>query len=184
MSEPQYVFTMHRLDKVHPPDKVILKEVSLSFIYGAKIGVLGVNGAGKITLLRIMAGIETSSAATARAGARAPRVGLLEQEPLLDRGQGRAREHRAGRWRDQLALTARYDEIGAKFAEPMDADEMQDAPRRASDVQDEIERANAWDTRPQGRDRHGRAALPAGRCRRRPRSRAARSGGWRCAGCC
>ncbi len=143
MSEPQYVFTMHRLDKVHPPDKVILKEVSLSFIYGAKIGVLGVNGAGKSTLLRIMAGIEPSSAGTAQLAPGA-RVGLLEQEPLLDADldvRGNIEQGLA----DQLALTARYAELGAKLAEPLDADQMQDVLDEFQRVQDEIERVNAWD---------------------------------------
>jgi energy-dependent translational throttle protein EttA len=143
MSEPQYIFTMHRLDKVHPPDKVILKDVSLSFLYGAKIGVLGINGAGKSTLLRIMAGQEATSSGLAQLAPGAT-VGLLEQEPGLDpdldvRGsieQGLA---------DQLALTARYAEIGAQLGEPMDPDAMQELLDEFQRVQDEIERVNAWD---------------------------------------
>ena len=143
MSEPQYIFTMHRLDKVHPPDKVILKDVSLSFLFGAKIGVLGINGAGKSTLLRIMAGREPTSSGVAQLAPGAT-VGLLEQEPGLDpeldvRGnieQGLA---------DQVALTARYAEIGATLAEPMDPDEMQELLDEFQRVQDEIERVNAWD---------------------------------------
>ena len=143
MTEPQYVFTMHRLDKVHPPDKVILKDVSLSFIYGAKIGVLGINGAGKSTLLRIMAGQEPSSSGTAQLAPGA-RVGLLEQEPRLDPAldvRGNIEQGLA----DQLALTARYAELGARLGEPLEPDEMQDTLDEFQRVQDEIERVNAWD---------------------------------------
>jgi ATP-binding cassette ChvD family protein len=143
MSEPQYIFTMHRLDKVHPPDKVILKDVSLSFLYGAKIGVLGINGAGKSTLLRIMAGQEPTSAGVAQLAPGAT-VGLLEQEPRLDPDldvRGNIEQGLA----DQLALTARYAELGAKLAEPMDPDEMQDLLDEFQRAQDDIERLNAWD---------------------------------------
>ena len=134
---------MHRLDKVHPPDKVILKDVSLSFLHGAKIGVLGVNGAGKSTLLRIMAGTEQTSSGLAQLAPGA-RVGLLEQEPTLDPAldvRGNIEQGLA----DQLALTARYAEIGAKLAEPMEPDQMQDLLDKFQRVQDEIERLNAWD---------------------------------------
>ena len=143
MSEPQYIFTMHRLDKVHPPDKVILKDVSLSFLYGAKIGVLGINGAGKSTLLRIMAGREPTSSGVAQLAPGAT-VGLLEQEPALDPDldvRGNIEQGLA----DQLALTARYAEIGARLAEPMDPDAMQDLLDEFQQIQDEIERVNAWD---------------------------------------
>jgi energy-dependent translational throttle protein EttA len=143
MSEPQYIFTMHRLEKVHPPDKVILKDVSLSFLYGAKIGVLGINGAGKSTLLRIMAGQEPTSSGVAQLAPGAT-VGLLEQEPTLDPDldvRGNIEQGLA----DQLALTARYAELGTKLAEPMEPDAMQDLLDEFQRVQDEIERVNAWD---------------------------------------
>ncbi len=143
MSEPQYIFTMHRLDKVHPPDKVILKDVSLSFLYGAKIGVLGINGAGKSTLLRIMAGHEATSSGVAQLAPGAT-VGLLEQEPGLDPDldvRGNIEQGLA----DQLTLTARYAEIGAQLSQPMDPDAMQGLLDEFQRVQDEIERVNAWD---------------------------------------
>src|ERR1700757_5123646 len=79
----QYVFTMYRLSKVYPPDREVLKDISLSFFPGAKIGVLGYNGAGKSTVLRIMAGVETEFRGDA-ALAPGATVGLLEQEPGLD----------------------------------------------------------------------------------------------------
>src|SRR3954467_7037683 len=79
----QYVYTMHRLSKAYPPDKQVLKDVTLAFLPGAKIGVLGYNGSGKSTVLRIMAGQETGSQGDAMLAPRAT-VGLLEQEPQLD----------------------------------------------------------------------------------------------------
>src|SRR5688572_26109674 len=79
----QYVFQMYRLSKVHPPDKEVLKDVTLAFLPGAKIGVLGYNGAGKSTLLRIMAGRDTDVRGEAMLAPGAT-VGLLEQEPELD----------------------------------------------------------------------------------------------------
>src|SRR6516162_10512300 len=82
----QYIFTMHRLSRLHPPDKTVLDNISLSFFPGAKIGVLGYNGAGKSTLLRIMAGVDEEHRGDA-ALAPGASVGLLEQEPQLDEGK-------------------------------------------------------------------------------------------------
>src|SRR3984893_10906511 len=78
----QYIFTMHRLSKLHPPDKTVLDNVSLAFYPGAKIGVLGYNGSGKSTLLRIMAGVDQEYRGDAALASGAS-VGMLEQEPLL-----------------------------------------------------------------------------------------------------
>src|SRR3954454_7550324 len=83
MSSQQYIFTMHKLSRVHPPDKRVLEDISLSFLPGAKIGVLGPNGSGKSTLLRIMAGQDTDYRGDAQLAPGAT-VGLLEQEPRLD----------------------------------------------------------------------------------------------------
>src|SRR6266446_8839174 len=82
----QYVFTMQRLSKVHPPDKTVLENITLAFYPGAKIGVLGYNGAGKSTLLRIMAGVDQEYRGEA-ALAPGATVGMLEQEPRLDEGK-------------------------------------------------------------------------------------------------
>src|ERR1700752_4544622 len=79
----QYIYTMKGLGKVHPPDTVVLKDIWLSFLPGAKIGVLGMNGAGKSTVLRIMAGVETDFTGEAFAG-EGVSVGFLQQEPVLD----------------------------------------------------------------------------------------------------
>src|ERR1039457_4077176 len=79
----QYIFTMHRLSKLHPPDKTVLNDITLAFYPGAKIGVLGYNGAGKSTLLEIMAGVDQEYRGEA-ALAPGATVGMLEQEPVLD----------------------------------------------------------------------------------------------------
>src|ERR1700751_1586113 len=79
----QYIFTMHRLTKLHPPDRKVLENITLAFYPGAKIGVLGYNGAGKSTLLAIMAGRDEDFLGQAALAAGAS-VGMLEQEPMLD----------------------------------------------------------------------------------------------------
>ncbi len=98
----QYIFTTYKLSRRYPPDREVLTDISLSFMPGAKIGVLGYNGAGKSTLLRIMAGLDTEFDGQAQLAPGAS-VGLLEQEPRARSDQGRARERRGGRRRDQGA---------------------------------------------------------------------------------
>jgi ATPase subunit of ABC transporter with duplicated ATPase domains len=109
----QYIFTMYKLSRVHPPDKEVLKDVSLSFLPGAKIGVLGLNGSGKSTLLRIMAGIDTEFRGEAQLAPGAS-VGLLEQEPHLDESKdvrGNVEEAVAERAR----LLDRFNELAAEL---------------------------------------------------------------------
>jgi sulfate-transporting ATPase len=141
MSE-QYIFTMYRLRKVHPPDKVVLDNVSLSFLPGAKIGVLGANGAGKSSLLRVMAGLdrETSGHAELAPGAT---VGMLPQEPDLDPSRDVRGNIELG-VAETAGLLRRFEEIGARLGEA-DPDEMEALLAEYQDVQDEIERRNAWD---------------------------------------
>ena len=98
----QYVFTTYKLGRVHPPDKEVLKDISLSFLPGAKIGVLGLNGAGKSTLLRIMAGVDTEFRGDAQLAPGAT-VGLLEQEPALDESKDVRGNVEEGVARDQGA---------------------------------------------------------------------------------
>ncbi|MGI9117266.1 MAG: energy-dependent translational throttle protein EttA [Gaiellales bacterium] len=143
MSTPQYIFTMHKVDKFHGPEKQVLKEISLSFIPGAKIGVLGPNGAGKSTLLRIMAGIEEVSGGEAKLAPGAT-VGYLSQEPDLDEKKdvrGNV-EDGLGELRD---LLKRFEELSMKFAEPMSDDEMAELLEEQGRVQDQIDKADAWD---------------------------------------
>jgi ATP-binding cassette ChvD family protein len=139
----QYVFTMHRLTKVHPPDRVVLKDVSLSFLPGAKIGVLGLNGSGKSTLLRIMAGLDTAIQGDAQLAPGAS-VGLLAQEPELDPGKD-VRGNIEDGIGEQKRLVDRFNEIGARLGEDIDADEMTALLEEYQEIQEAIERANAWD---------------------------------------
>ena len=143
MSTPQFIYTMYKVDKFHGPEKHILKEVSLSFIPGAKIGVLGANGAGKSTLLKMMAGIEEASSGELKLHPGAS-VGYLSQEPDLDESKdvrGNV-EDGLGELRD---LLKRFEELSMKFAEPMTDDEMAEVLEEQGRVQDKIEKADAWD---------------------------------------
>jgi sulfate-transporting ATPase len=143
MASHQYVYVMSRLSKTWPGGKEVLKNISLSFLPGAKIGVLGLNGAGKSTLLRIMAGIETEFQGEAWA-ADGIKVGYLPQEPELDpsldvagnvlAGMGRAKE-----------LVDRFNEVSAKFAEEMTDDEMNAVIAEQADLQEEIDAIDGWD---------------------------------------
>ena len=143
MSTPQFIYTMYKVDKFHGPEKHILKEVSLSFIPGAKIGVLGANGAGKSTLLKMMAGIEEASSGELKLHPGAS-VGYLSQEPDLDESKDVR-----GNVEDGLAelrdLLKRFEELSMKFAEPMTDDEMAEVLEEQGRVQDKIEKADAWD---------------------------------------
>jgi ATP-binding cassette ChvD family protein len=143
MSTPQFIFTMHRVDKFHGPEKHVLKEITLSFMAGAKIGVLGPNGAGKSTLLKMMAGLEEASSGDMKLHPGAS-VGYLSQEPELDESKdvrGNV-EDGLGELRD---LLKRFEELSMKFAEPMSDDEMNELLEEQGRVQDKIEKADAWD---------------------------------------
>jgi len=143
MNTNQFIFTMHRVNKHHGQDKHVLKDISLSFIPGAKIGVLGPNGAGKSTLLRIMAGLEETSSGDAKLAPGAS-VGYLSQEPELDESKdvrGNV-EDGLGELRD---LLKRFEELSMKFAEPMTDEEMAALLEEQGRVQEQIEKADAWD---------------------------------------
>ena len=140
---PQFIYTMQGLGKVHPPDHVVLKDIWLSFLPGAKIGVLGLNGAGKSTILKIMAGEDQQFVGEAWP-ADGISVGILHQEPRLNPDKtvlGNVEEGVA----EIKALLTRYDEINAKFGEEMSPDEMDKILAEQAKVQDKIEAANAWD---------------------------------------
>jgi ATP-binding cassette ChvD family protein len=137
----QFIFTMHKVSRFHPPDKDVLKDISLSFYPGAKIGVLGANGAGKSSLLRIMAGVDDGFTGQARLTPGFS-VGMLEQEPQLDPAKD---VH--GNVMDGVgqvaALLTEYDEVMAGWADP-DADYEKLGARQA-DLEARIEAAGAWD---------------------------------------
>src|SRR5437763_12349738 len=139
----QYIFATYKLSRRYPPDKQVLADISLSFLPGAKIGVLGPNGAGKSTLLRIMAGLDEPSSGRAELAPGAS-VGLLSQEPALDPSKdvrGNV-EDGVGEKRD---LLARFNELSARFAEPMSDEEMAALLQEQGEVQDRIDRLGAWD---------------------------------------
>ncbi len=139
----EYIFTMRDLRKVVPPQREILKGIYLSFYPGAKIGVIGSNGSGKSTLLRIMAGVDTDFLGEAKPLA-GTRIGYLPQEPELDPTKdvrGNVEEAVA----DIRALLTQFEEISAKFAEPMSDDEMTALLDKQAAVQDRIDAANAWE---------------------------------------
>jgi len=139
----QYIFTMKDLRKVHPPNREVLKGIWLSFLPGAKIGVLGLNGAGKSTLLRIMAGVEEPSSGEARP-AKGIRVGFLPQEPVLDPTKdvlGNIEEGVA----DTRALLHRFNEINLKLGESLSPEEMERVLEEQGRVMAEIEAKNAWE---------------------------------------
>ena len=139
----EYIFTMRDLRKVVPPSREILKGINLSFYPGAKIGVLGSNGAGKSTLLRIMAGVDRDFLGEARP-LPGTRIGYLPQEPQLDPARdvrGNVLEGVA----EQQALLDRYHEISAKFAGPMDDDEMTRLLEKQGNLQERIEALGLWE---------------------------------------
>ena len=140
---PQFIYTMKGLGKVHPPDHVVLKDIWLSFLPGAKIGVLGLNGSGKSTLLRIMAGEDTEFIGEAFP-ASGISVGNLPQEPRLDAGKNVLGNVEEG-VSEIRALLNRYDEINARFADDLSPDEMDKVLEEQGRIQDRIEAANGWD---------------------------------------
>ncbi|HTO52628.1 MAG TPA: energy-dependent translational throttle protein EttA [Myxococcota bacterium] len=140
---PEFVFVMEDLRKVVPPDRILLDAISLSFYPGAKIGVLGHNGSGKSTLLKIMAGVDKEFVGVARPH-EGLRIGFLPQEPELDESKtvlGIVEEGVA----ETRALLTEFEEISAKFAEPMDDDAMNKLLERQAKLQDRIDAVNAWE---------------------------------------
>ncbi len=143
MANPQYIFTMQNLGKVVPPKREILKGIHLAFFPGAKIGVIGSNGSGKSTLLRIMAGVDQDFIGEARP-ADGIRIGYLPQEPALDPTKdvrGNVEEAVA----PVRALLTEFEEISARFAEPMSDDKMTALLEKQGDVQTRIEALGAWE---------------------------------------
>jgi len=139
----QYIYTMNRVGKTVPPGKQILKNISLSFFPGAKIGVLGLNGSGKSTLLRIMAGLDTEIDGEARPQPGI-KIGYLPQEPVLNNDADVKTNVEEGIAELKKLLTD-FDDINAKFAEPMSDEEMNALLEKQSELQNAIDAANAWD---------------------------------------
>ncbi len=139
----QYVFTMSRVGKVVPPNRVILKDISLSFFPGAKIGVLGLNGSGKSTLLKIMAGLDQEILGEARPQPNL-KIGYLSQEPELDASRD-VRGNVEDGVRELKDLIDAFNAISDKFAEPMSDTEMNDLLEQQGELQLKIDAADGWD---------------------------------------
>src|SRR5689334_3369686 len=139
----EYAFVMKDLRKVVPPKREILRGIYLSFFHGAKIGVLGANGAGKSSLLRIMAGVDRDFLGEAFP-ADGLRIGFLPQEPQLD-----AKKDVRGNVEDGVAetraLLTRFEEVSAKLGEPLSDDAMDKLLEEQARLQDKIDASNAWD---------------------------------------
>ncbi|CAN5685644.1 energy-dependent translational throttle protein EttA [soil metagenome] len=137
------IYSMSGVGKIYPPNKQILRDINLSYFYGAKIGVLGLNGSGKSTLLRIMAGLETEyNGETMLAPGYV--VGYLEQEPVLDETKT-VREIVEEGLQEVVDALREFDEINMKFGEDMTADEMDALMTRQGEVQEKLDALNAWD---------------------------------------
>ena len=157
MASYQYIYVMNGLSKTYPGGREVLKDIRLSFLPGAKIGVLGFNGAGKSTLLRIMAGVDKEYQGEAWA-AEGATVGYLAQEPELDATkdvQGNVIDG-MGKVKD---LVDRFNEVSARFAEEMTDDEMNDLLAEQAELQEQIDAADGWDL-----ERKADIAMDALRC--------------------
>src|SRR5438094_1228489 len=139
----EYIFTMYQLKKIVPPQREVLRGITLAFYPDAKIGVLGPNGAGKSTLLRIMAGVDTDFVGDAKLQ-EGRRAGLLAQEPQLDPKKdvrGNVEDGVAA----QRAVLKRYEELSAKFAEDLTPEQMEKVSDEFQKTQDEIEAKGLWE---------------------------------------
>ena len=139
----QFIYTMNRVGKVVPPKRIILRDISLSFFPGAKIGVLGLNGSGKSSLLKIMSGMDKEIEGEARAQAGI-KVGYLPQEPVLDDAKT-VREVVGEGVGDVQSLIDRFNAISDKFAEPMSDDEMNKLMEEQAKMQDAIDAVGGWE---------------------------------------
>ena len=157
MAAYQYIYVMKGLGKTYPGGREVLRDIRLSFLPGAKIGVLGLNGAGKSTLLRIMAGQERDFVGEAWA-AEGVRVGYLPQEPVLDPDKDVAGNVTEG-LAETKALLERFEAVSARFAEDLSHEEMEALIAEQGELQEKIDQADAWEL-----DRTVEIAMDALRC--------------------
>ncbi|MEX0967489.1 MAG: energy-dependent translational throttle protein EttA [Bacteroidia bacterium] len=143
MADNKIIFSMVNVSKTYPPAKQVLKDIYLSFFYGAKIGIIGLNGSGKSTLLRIIAGEEKSFNGEVNFSAGYT-VGYLPQEPKLDPDKTVRQIIEEG-VKEVVALLKEYEDISMKFSEPMGPDEMNKLLERQGEVQELIEQNDAWE---------------------------------------
>ena len=143
MNNPQYIFSMYKLSKTYPGSKQVIKDISLSFLPGAKIGVLGGNGAGKSTLLKIMAGIDKDFNGEAKL-ADGIKIGYLAQEPELNNSLNVYQNVMEG-MSEAKKLVDAFNEISLKFSENLTDDEMKETIIKQGELQEKIDNIDAWD---------------------------------------
>ena len=143
MSAHKIIFSMHKVGKVYPPKKQVLRDISLSFFYGAKIGVLGLNGSGKSSLLRIIAGVDKDYIGDVNAS-KGVSFGYLEQDPKLD-PEKTVRDVVEEGLQAQVNIVKEYEEVNNKFGEEMTDAEMDKLVARQAELQDQMDAQNLWD---------------------------------------
>ncbi len=142
LDDKKIIFSMVGVGKTYPPNKQVLKDIYLSFYYGAKIGIIGLNGSGKSTLLKIIAGLDHSHQGEVHFSPGYS-VGYLEQEPKLDDGKT-VKEVVMEGVKEVADIIKEYDEINLKFSEPMSDDEMNKLMERQGEVMELMEQHDAW----------------------------------------
>ncbi|MCB0012480.1 MAG: ATP-binding cassette domain-containing protein, partial [Anaerolineales bacterium] len=143
MSDNKIIYSMVGVGKIYPPNRQVIKDISLSYFYGAKIGVLGLNGSGKSSLLRIMAGVDTDFIGETMLSPGFT-VGFLEQEPQLDESKTVRDIVEEGTQEVVDALRA-FDELNLRFGEELTPDEMDALIEEQGRLQDKLDHMNAWD---------------------------------------
>jgi ATPase subunit of ABC transporter with duplicated ATPase domains len=147
MTDNKIIFSMAGVSKTFPPQKQVLKNIYLSFFYGAKIGVLGLNGSGKSSLLKIIAGIDKSFQGEVVFDSKNYKIGFLEQEPNLDETKTVIEVVKEG-VAEIMALLDEYNAVNESMGEPEnyeDGDKMEKLMNRSAELQDKIDAANAWE---------------------------------------
>ena len=142
-NDTQIIFSLIDVGRIHPPNKHVLKDIYLSFYYGAKIGVLGLNGSGKSTLLRIIAGVDQDYLGKITMS-RGYTVGLLEQEPQLDAEKTVQEVVEEGR-RDTIDMLAAYESVSHQLGQPMEPDAMEKLLQKQGTLQEKIEAVDGWE---------------------------------------
>jgi sulfate-transporting ATPase len=143
VDDKKIIFGMHKVGKVYPPKKQVLRDISLSFYYGAKIGVLGLNGAGKSSLLKIIAGVDKDFLGTVNAN-KGITFGYLEQDPKLDADKTVKEVVQEG-LHELVAVAQRYEEVNMKLGEEMSEAEMNKLLDEQASLQDKMDAQNIWD---------------------------------------
>jgi sulfate-transporting ATPase len=143
VDDKKIIFGMHKVGKIYPPKRQVLKDISLSFYYGAKIGVLGLNGSGKSSLLRIIAGVDKDFLGTVNAN-KGISFGYLEQDPQLD-GNKTVKQVVEEGLQKQVDIVKEYEEVNNKFGEEMSDADMDKLVARQAELQDMMDHQNLWD---------------------------------------